>query len=696
MFEVFDRNFRKVAVLQNAYGRTVEEKLNGVGLLSFSLPPDDPKNAYCQPFAYVRDDEGVYYRILIDGIKEGTNEERSYQAEHCIATLVDDLMFGTHMIGGIGIYTREVIEYILGRQTTRHWQLGDCDFSMQFEYGFESENLLNALYSVPNLMVDRYMWVYDMSVYPWKVHLRKLDEEAHPQFYLRAGKNLLQADATRSMTSVCTRLFLRGYGEGDNQLTIQEINGGLPYLQAPQAYIDRYGLISKEYVDRQFEDAESLMARGQAILRESQEPRYARTFTVADLSEITRDEMDRARAGDLVRLQEDDTVAFVTTVERKLDVAGDMRITLSNTTEDIVADIADLADRQRIEQVYSQGATQIYAQSLQANADSQTAAVLSFYIPEEMRIINKVIAKISIESFRTYARSTDGGGGMVATSSDGGGGATTSRSSGGGNITSGPSTKQTVGISNVWTGLPDFPNTDGSTSWTDVNDGSTGVVDVSLATLYASTSSAGSGTTGTAAPATGGVSVLNTGYAAGTGSHRHSMGHTHTVNSHGHSMGAHTHTYNHTHTVQNGRHSHSMRHQHQVQSHSHKHEHMHKLDHTHDISHTHTVSVSAHTHSVDLPEHSHQVEVPTHTHGIEHGIFRAGNPGSAKIIVNGEEKAVMERNIEIDLTQHLLNPSGKISRGSWQRLAILPDDLAYVTIDMHVQGFVQSRGGGTY
>ena len=64
------------------------------------------------------------------------------------------------------------------------------------------------------------------------------------------------------------------------------------------------------------------------------------------------------------------------------------------------------------------------------------------------------------------------------------------------------------------------------------------------------------------------------------------------------------------------------------------------------------------------------------------------------VLVNGEVKATFTgSSAEIDLTEYLIDEdSGKITRGSWQSLEILPDDLAYIKVSLMVQGFVQSRG----
>ena len=131
------------------------------------------------------------------------------------------------------------------------------------------------------------------------------------------------------------------------------------------------------------------------------------------------------------------------------------------------------------------------------------------------------------------------------------------------------------------------------------------------------------------------------------------------------------------------------------------------MEHTHNISigthshtvsigsHSHVVNIGSHTHSITLYDHSHTVSIPEHTHGIVQGIFEFGNPSAAGLYINGVLKANIGNNAEVDITQYLLSDNGKIARGSWHKVEVLPNALAYVTIDMVVQGFIQSRGGNT-
>lgn len=629
MIEVFDKARKKVAILENAFHVTEREEINAVSSLSFSLPDTDEKNEYCQPFYYVRYNGGQLYRIMAPAGTRSDTGSIAYECEHVIATLIDDVLFGAHVVGNIGVFTRDSIQYVLDKQTETRWVLGECDFSRQFEYGWENENLLAALFSIPNRFVDPYMWAYDTSGFPWKLHLKRIDEAAPPQFYIRAGKNLLQRDFQRPVQDVCTRLYCLGYGEGVNQLTIAEVNGGLPYLQSPQAYIDKYGLITRIWVDRRFEDAASLMERGQAILSELQEPRLSVTVSAADLYQLTAADYDKAEIGRITLLAEDGIKTYITGITRNWDSPGDMQLTLATKAVDVASSIADLADRQRVEQVYAQGATQIYGQSVQANATPDIGAVLNFWIPEEMRIINKVLAKITLDRFRSYSRSTSGGGATTSTSSSGGGGTSTS-SSGGGTYsstavdggstqTSGSSSRDTTGSGEVYVG------------------GTVSGVRTTYSDSYASTGTA--------------------------------EGHSHTMRNHAHSFSG-----------TSSSHTHGMSHTHRVSI----------------PSHSHSFSVGAHTHSVSIPAHTHSVSIPNHTHGIEQGIFEFGGASGATIWVNGQEKGAMGTDHDVDLTEWLLNEDGKIDRGRWHKVEVVPDDLAYVTIDIYIQGFVQSRGGSTY
>ena len=634
MIEVFDLSLKKQAILQNASEIGEYEPINNLGRLTFVMPRNDPKNGCCKPFHFVRFRDNMYRILpLVDDI--GVTPTITYECEHVIATLIDDIMPGDVVIGNLGTYTSDVLQFLLNKQTIKHWRLGVCEFSRQFEYGWSDESLLSAMFSVPNLFVDPYIWEFDTSEYPWTVSLKALDIEKPPQLYVRKGKNLITLKRTTDPTNICTRLYARGYGEGINALTFSDINGGKPYIDSPKEYMDRYGLKARMWVDRRYENPESLLQAAKSMLKELQEPGVEYEVEFVEVDDST---YNKAQVGAIVKVISDDIQykTYVTEVTRKYSNKGvSLKLTIANRPKDIAASVADLADRQRIEMTYAQGATQLYAQSLQANCDSSSGAEMQFYIPAEMRIVNSVKVKIKVDRFRAYSKATDTKESEQRTSSSGGGGVKTSTSGGGGTSTS--------------------SSGGGSTETSRSGGGST------------ETSEGGGGTTTDTGP--GGINVEYEWYWTQT-------------------------TENHAHEYRD-----VVSHQHEITLRDHTHDvripsHRHGFD---IPDHDHRVSIPSHTHNVDIPSHTHDVTIPSHNHEITPGIYRFGNPNRFSLYVDGViRNSFSSLSEEIDITQYLIDSSsGIIRRGVWHSISILPNDLSYVFIDMYVQGFVQSRGDNT-
>lgn len=614
MLEILDRKTRlRTALLPNAFGVKEELRRNGVSSLVFSLPGDDPKNALCTPFTLVRGGMGLY-RILPKSVRGADTNQCTYTCEHVIASLMDTMLFGYHVIGGAGYDTAQAIRYVLAHQHRQDWRLGRCDFSAQFEYGLEQETLLGALFSLAQPFTAPYRWRYETDVYPWTLHLERLDTDGPPALLLMDGNNILSVSGAEDPTDLCTRLYPLGYGEGINQLTIREVNGGVPYLESPPELLEKYGVIERVWVDRSYENAGTLKAAAQAMLEELQRPgeRYRVPF-----AHLPEGKAEALLPGDRVRVLDRtlglDLTAFVSKIVRYWDDPERSEVILDTRPRDPVKAIADLSNRQRIEQTYSQGATNLYAQSLQTNADTEHGAQIHFYIPEEMRIVNKVIAKIRASRFRGYTKGIAGGGKTKATSAAGGAdvltsesggeGTQTSRSGGGGAVTSSASSMTSTGTS---LGSQSY----GETNW----------------------------------PVPRNVS----------------------------SYSEHTHEF----VVPSANHVHSMNHTHSVAL----------------PSHSHTVELPEHTHKVKLKNHTHTLELPDHTHKVEPGIYLFNGCTGFSVAVNGEIKIHFDSlSAEVDLTEYLIE-DGVIPRGKWHTVSVIPDNLGYISIDMFVQGFVQSRG----
>lgn len=547
MVIIYDLNMKKVAFLENAFKVGYEQKHNEVWNAHFSLPANDSKNEYCQPFNYVEIYEGVerveLFRILPQYLGKEDTAIRTYHCEHVLATLMDDILFQYHEIGGIGTFTTQVFNYIISKQSVQRWVLGTIGFSRQFQYNWENENLLASIFSVPKPFIEEYKFTFDTTSYPWTLNLVGIEDEV--KSYIRYKKNMRGIRKEEDPTDLCTRLYCLGYGEGVNQLNIKAVNNGLPYLEA--STINKYGIISKVFVDRRFENEEVLKARGQALLNELQIPRLSYEVDAAELFQLTDDPVDKFETSTYTRVIDTElgeNVKALIVSKRKPDITanpGECTIAIANKPKDIAGSISDLADRTRINEVYSQGATNLDSHDFADNCDQNNPAVVRFFIPEEMKKINKMILNYLTDAFRAYSKAIEGGG-AVATSTESGGASSQTSSSGGGVATSTAS--------------------GGGTSTASASGGGT-------------TKSSGGNVWYSDYGYTSGFSVTDL---VGDPPHRHAIA-----------------DVNHLHSVTIPDHTHNV----------------YIPSHVHAISipnHTHDVNIPNHSHNINIPNHTHQIE----------------------------------------------------------------------------------------
>ncbi len=630
---IYDRRSKeRLCFLENAYNIGYELKLNTLWTAHFTLPSDDPKVEYCQPYNLVEIfDRGDYvglFRIVPSTMTRRADEKAvEFECEHVLATLIDDVLFGFHAVGNIGTYTAQSIRYILDRQTTRLWKLLQCDYNNQFLYTWENENLLSALFSIANPLDSDYMWVTNTSsVNDWYLSLVRRDT-TRQDGELRYGKNMTGITRKIDPTNLCTRLYLLGYGEGDNQLTIKSVNNGVPYLDADTQ--SQWGIIAKIAVDSRFQDANSLLAYGRELLEASKTPYISYEVESAAFDK------DLPLGGN-VRVLDDELgiSTLMPIVEVKVsDVTGARTVsyTVANKPEDIATSMADLSNRQRITELYSQGSVSIDSATFADNADPNNPATLRFYIPDNVVRINEVNFTYTLSAFRAYSKSAEAGGGSSQTSSSGGGSSQTSSSGGGSSQTS---------------------STDGGATVTSASGGGSNVTTAQHVTASAKT-------TGMSAPAHDpGIGLPTT-----------------TSNGHYHL------TLLHEHTVVGGSHTHKV----EIPAHTHN---------VKVPSHAHTINIPAHTHSVSIPAHTHSVTIPAHKHGIEYGIYTGSRASSATIKVDGVRIPVTVKPYDnIDITGYLsADDNGKIQRGMWHEIEIKPDALTRIEASVQITVYINPKG----
>ena len=618
--EIYDMNRVPVCMLQNAFDIQEQQSLNALWYLDFKLPATDAKNEFCNAYWYARFNDGELYRMFPNGYNDASDlPYYSYHCEHVLATLLDKVMPGIVTMGGYYQPTPDVLRAILAKQDIQDWVLGECDFSRRFEYGFEKENLLAALFSVPQCFDEDYIWTFETKGYPWVLNLKRLNKNAEPVLNVRYGYNRLSYNRQPDYTNHVTKLYAYGSGEGVNQLNINKFTNGLGYILADKEHIEKYGIRESIWVDRRYENEETLYAAAQSMLSELCDP--ITSYSCGFIGDV--------KVGEVVNIIDYEQTYVVKKIITYGDI-DDIQYELSNKQPTLASTIADLANRQRIETTYSQGATNIYSVCFVDNADANNGLDCDFYMPQSMRFVNKVVAKIKYDSFRAYSGTTEQGGSISSTSAAGGQISSTSESGGGGTSAAGGGQSKTSASGG------------GATESTNQFD---------------------------LASDTGTYGIISlTGYSGLTST---TSGHSHKVPDHMHRI-----------RVTNFAHKHSVT----IPSHRHSFE---IDDHVHELP--------AHTHSFSLPAHSHTFELPSHKHDIEPGIHRYGNPTQVELKVNGNSKGFFEdRSFEVDITEWLANDDGMISRGSFQTLSVVPNDIAHISVSLTVIGFIQSLEGGNY
>lgn len=673
-----------------------KQTLNELDTATLELAAGDPIVELIDvPTSWVRLTDGEDYAGLYR-VKSAVHAEQesgatvTYELESAECTLLDDMLIGHHELGGTELDTRWVLGYILARQSTARWELGACDFADQYQYNFEDVTLLESIMSLGEVLVDEYAFAFDASAKPWTIRLRKLGQEATRT--LVYGRNVTAIRRTIN-GRIVTRLVGRGYGEGDNQLTVASVNGGKDYIDADAETMARYGVRVGLHADLRQTDPATLLARMRAILESGKRPQVSYEATCADLHMLTGEDWDNAQVGDRVLILDEElgeTVKTRVTGREKTDIEGDpgsVKLTLDSSVRDTAEELNEILDKIGVQELYSQGATNLYSMQISDSCDADHPLEMSFYVPGNVLRINRCLLKWQIEAYRSYARLAKSGGGSTRTSEEGGGGTVTIPA-------------QTISIGVTYSSGP-----------MDAADGSA----VSL--------------TGGPKDYLGGVKTATD----KAGNHSHNFAHVHALASHSHSFTGTSKTYSiaHNHSlsagagatggIYSGNKSIQVTPEGEVDesgtlwttgaydaqggsgksatsengTHSHDFAHAHDMPHTHDIQHEHVIPSMW----FDLEPHRHSVKIPEHTHDIEYGIYTGSRAKTVTIKVDGKEIPAEDLGDEkeIDIAKYMsANADGRVTRSTWHKVSFVPDALTRITANLFFQVFIQSRGAGDY
>lgn len=539
---------QEIGILENSYDISVKRTVNELWQSSFCLPKSDPKNELCSHMNYVdiTSDSGRYYglyRIMpTETTISDSDESITYTCEHVLATLLDDVMDGYFQY--TNYTTAQVLQYLLSLQETKRWVLGQCDFTRYFSYSFENENgLLAPLLSIPAPFNEPYEFTFDTTSYPWVINLIRPSDEVKAE--IRWRKDMKSFSSVSDPSDIVNYIIPKGSGEGVNQLDIKSVNSGLKYLKDDES-ISKWGKHTYIWIDKRFEDAQTLKDNAQALLEQWKDPTISFTCDSVDLSILPEYSQEKKILNGVTRIVVDDITYEARIIGESISDLSkeyDVKYTINNKLDDIATTQTDVQRKQQVNDAYSQGATNILNFGYQDNADSNVPALISFYIDDDVVNVNTCELTFDTKPFRAYSRTTKGGGAGVQTSSSGGGTSATSSAGGG-------ASKST--------------DSGGSTN---------------------TTSGAGGGTTTSSTTKTWEALVSLTGAVPeGTA-----------FEGHKHNFAIYGDYFEHSHDVTIDNHSHSVT----IESHSHN---------FNIPDHTHNIDIPSHSHSVELPNHTHDIE----------------------------------------------------------------------------------------
>lgn len=658
MISVLNLTRKKTAILENAYNVSYEKQANKIWSASFFLPLNDPKIDLVQQLQYVEivDNDGEYiglFRIMPTETSVSAEANRvKFSCQHVLSTLMDSVMFLYHQISP-NTNTRGVLEYLLSLQKVKHWKLGKCEFTRFFQYSWENENgLVNAIWSVAQPFDEEYMWTFDTQTYPWTLNLIKPPTE--PTCRVREGYNLKGFTVEQNPNQLINRIYPLGQGEGVNQLKINRVNPtGKVYVEDPESII-KYGLIEYVWPDRRFTDALSLYQSALALLKKFKQPIVKWSIDAVDLIKaISRSPMqeipkiDELREGKVVQVKTKKFGVLNLRIlkESKADLfgsPGDLKLDIGYVPSDLGTTITDVERNIEINQLYSQGSTNILNYDKADNCDPDYPVKFRIFIDEDVVRINTMELTFETTRFRAYSKAIKGGGALVS-STESGGYYGSSTAGGGGSVQGGTS-------------------------------------EAGGASVQSATSSSGGGQTSSA-----------------NGSHRHLMFSptsasgpipTTRYQAYGSAilemLGSPNDIYtkeaadNHTHTVSN---------------------------HTHNVSisipsHTHgfNVNIPSHTHNFTVPAHKHEIKLPDHTHEIEYGIFEDSTTASqVRISIGGNQVPGTDtRKERFNLVPYLpKNEDGTVQRG-WIEIQMTPNKRARIEAQITARVFIKSQLGGDF
>lgn len=238
---------------------------------------------------------GIVWRVRdLDDQTTGTGKW-SMKLEHVIGILEDVKLRGQikteTLAGKKGAQTCDAetaFRYVLNKQKTKDWKLGNFAFRASEPFAFNGGSILDALQTITASLEGAY-WELNTTKYPFTIDVLQRDESVGGE--MRYGRNItgvIKKTITRAgMYTVIIPI-------GKNNLKLPE--GSL------SRNVDLYGSIEHDEVDQGLDTVDKLRSWAKARLRKHCEPTVSITVNGLNLSQDTGEDLDDIKLNRVCRI----------------------------------------------------------------------------------------------------------------------------------------------------------------------------------------------------------------------------------------------------------------------------------------------------------------------------------------------------------------------------------------------------------
>lgn len=284
--------------------------------------------------------EGIVWRVRSADMNYNT-ETRSLSLEHIINTLQDDIIFDEVTWediapGSSECSAKSAAQFILAQQSL--WRLGDFEFNdIAWPYQFNGDSLYSALQTVANSCPDC-CWEYDLSRIPFRLHFRKIPEDATCE--MRAGRNIKTLKRVIDRSGMYTRFYPIGKDD----------------LRLSGDYISKnenvYGMVAKVETFSGAETESALRSWAWERLKRHCQPKVTVTIGGLELSESTGEPLDKLTMNRKCRVPLPEFSTTITEriirirVTDKIRKPEEVTVTLGNELPDLASIVGEVEKEQ--------------------------------------------------------------------------------------------------------------------------------------------------------------------------------------------------------------------------------------------------------------------------------------------------------------------------------------------------------------